>query len=373
MSDFTRQFLNEPWEELTEAPRVYLGAFGKHPAWNDHLDDIGLVTASLVMARRIVYGTGVASQIESATWDKAGTDKTLPTFHHTVFWRRGGETLVGRLWSSKDGKGRALYPMALLAHLVGVSAEGISTDLLPLVREAEARCVASRTSSEVLAVLSEAQARLRRRAAAEVGPVVMPDSRLGLAGLARHATDHPEVLARVVHHLRVNFGLFVSDDRGWAEDSVAVRSKTLRLPRWMDAPGFDALHAWTSLLAALLDPAVPLLAFLHEEHPWIDVVVGEPTPNDFYLLKANAQAVPVVSDIPYQVDPPAQAAANQVLQALASDRIPGQSVLTGKTLVESRTSADRWMARQRGSSGGGGFLRKIFAQSATGFRFPGLS
>jgi hypothetical protein len=52
MSEFAQRFLNEDWENLPQAPRVYVGAFGKHPAWNDHMDDVGLLTSSLVMLRR---------------------------------------------------------------------------------------------------------------------------------------------------------------------------------------------------------------------------------------------------------------------------------------------------------------------------------
>jgi hypothetical protein len=95
MSEFAQRFLNEDWENLPQAPRVYVGAFGKHPAWNDHMDDVGLLTSSLVMLRRSLYGTGIASQIESAAWDRAGADKTLATFDHTLVWRRGRGVVDG--------------------------------------------------------------------------------------------------------------------------------------------------------------------------------------------------------------------------------------------------------------------------------------
>ena len=57
--------MNRGFEAVRGAPRVYIAAFGKHPGWNDHMDDIGLVTESLVEAKRSLYVQGVASQIES--------------------------------------------------------------------------------------------------------------------------------------------------------------------------------------------------------------------------------------------------------------------------------------------------------------------
>ena len=50
--------------------RVILAGFGKHPAWDDHIDDIGLETESLVIAKRVIYSEGIASQISSGAWNQ---------------------------------------------------------------------------------------------------------------------------------------------------------------------------------------------------------------------------------------------------------------------------------------------------------------
>src|SRR6266540_4076018 len=139
MNDFSRLFLNEDWKALPGAPRIYLSAFGKHPGWNDHLDDIGLATNSLIDARRILYG-GIASQIESAAWEKAGPEKVASGFDHILHWSRMGETLTGLMWSSKDGKGRSLYPMITLAHCVGESFDWTINKALPVLEETAVKC-----------------------------------------------------------------------------------------------------------------------------------------------------------------------------------------------------------------------------------------
>ncbi|MBX9735945.1 MAG: hypothetical protein K2X32_03385, partial [Phycisphaerales bacterium] len=45
-----------------------MSAFGKHPAWDDHIDDVGLSTDELVDARRTLYADCIAGSIDSGAW-----------------------------------------------------------------------------------------------------------------------------------------------------------------------------------------------------------------------------------------------------------------------------------------------------------------
>src|SRR5262245_24203118 len=105
-------------------PALYLAAFGKHPGWNDHLDDQGLDTDSLIAAKRLLYVQGISQNIDSGAWENleqvpadAPTQAVgrLDLFRHDFLWhmRQDGNSvmLAGRLWSSSDGKGRDKYPM----------------------------------------------------------------------------------------------------------------------------------------------------------------------------------------------------------------------------------------------------------------------
>ena len=51
------------------APAAYLSAFGKHPGWNDHIDDLGLDTDALVTAKRLLYVQGISQNIDAGAWD----------------------------------------------------------------------------------------------------------------------------------------------------------------------------------------------------------------------------------------------------------------------------------------------------------------
>ena len=86
--------------------RVFTAAFGKHPGWDDHIDDIGLDTDVLVAVKRILYTQGIGSNIDSGSWDKLEENQLVEKFGHTLLWCINGDVVAGRLWSSRDGKGR---------------------------------------------------------------------------------------------------------------------------------------------------------------------------------------------------------------------------------------------------------------------------
>src|SRR5205085_2200920 len=87
------------------APALHLAAFGKHPGWNDHLDDLGLDTAPLVNAKRLLYIQGISQNIDSGAWDKLedtapvsdGTPLLAPIarldlFRHDFLWYMPGDS-----------------------------------------------------------------------------------------------------------------------------------------------------------------------------------------------------------------------------------------------------------------------------------------
>lgn len=371
MSEFVQRFLNEDWENLPQAPRVYVGAFGKHPAWNDHLDDIGLMTTSLAMARRSIYGSGIASQVESAAWDRAGVERTLATFDHTLLWRRGGECVVGRLWSSRDGVGRARYPMAVVAHCVGLKFDFVATEVMPALDTAEAGCVAATATTGVIAALAEAQRGLRMKSGPGGGdPVAVPDSAIGVDGWTAYFSLDRTDLERVFHHLRINFAIFAPGSGKWAEGEGAGKSRVLRLPRVPGSTEAEALNAWLSFVETQVDPAVPLLGLVHRKGNWVDVIVGEPAGTDFFALRAAPAAMPLLTDVPYQLD----ADTRSLLEPLFADittknRMPTRSSLNGETVLENREAADRWLARFRNTSRGGFFGRLLPGAPRHGLRF----
>ena len=355
MNGFARLFLNEDWAGLPDAPRVYLGAFGKHPGWNDHLDDLGLVTSSLIDARRILY-TGVAHQIETAAWEKAGADKVAPGFDHAIHWRRPGETITGLVWSSQDGKGRSLYPMFAIAQCVGQPFSWVADVVVPTLDAAAAKCRTTSSASAVIAVLNDAQQALRRRLAG-LPPAPLADSSLGVTAWAEYCRREPVALQRVLHHLRGQFALFAPGCAEWCENEKQAGSRSVRLPQIPGARPAESLNAWISFLATQVDASVPILGLLRMDRTWVDLIVGEPAPADFFALRALPTAVPLVTDIPYQLDSQILTEWSGLLAEVSGGSLPTTSLFNGESVATNREAAAKWLSRHRPASRSGFFSR----------------
>jgi len=125
MSEFTKSFLRDRIDDTDGSAEVF-GIFGKHPGWDDHIEDLPLPTASLVEAKRLLYVHGIGSQISSGAWARLPAEACLPEFNHHLLWVRGRQFLAGRLWASRDGKRRAHFPMVALVHGINLPLESAS-------------------------------------------------------------------------------------------------------------------------------------------------------------------------------------------------------------------------------------------------------
>src|SRR5690349_1693756 len=163
MSDFYKRFLTEDLRAAgTGSGRaLFLGAFGKHPGWDDHIEDIGLESEGLIAAKRLLYVQGIGGQIDSGAWEKLDPSHQLAAFKHLFLWIRGGQFLLGRLWSSSDGKGRTRYPMIVAAHVAGARLTASAELIFPRLEEIETACVLSRSASDVRQAVDRARAELR--------------------------------------------------------------------------------------------------------------------------------------------------------------------------------------------------------------------
>jgi hypothetical protein len=362
MNDFAKLFLNDDWKSMPDVPRFYVSAFGKHPGWNDHLDDIGVVTDSLVRGKAIIYG-GIAHQVENAVWEKAGAGKVAPGFDHVIHWRRLHESLTGLMWSSRDGKGRSLYPMILLGHCAGQPFDWQAAELLPALREAGEKCRGTASSSMVVAVLDSAQSALRGRLPGQPAGT-QHDSPVGVQKWVAHFARERDVLRRVLHHLNVNCAAFAPGSEAWCGHKQQPRglSYRLRLPAVPGADAAESLNAWLSFLATQLDPAVPLLGLGPQAREWIDVIIGEPSEADLVVLRTLPAAAPVVSDIPYQLSPSLTPDENRIFTDLAQGRLPGVSFLNSADVEANRQKSLQWLGKFRTN-----FLTRLLRSTGSPF------
>ncbi|HWD91486.1 MAG TPA: hypothetical protein VG938_03970 [Verrucomicrobiae bacterium] len=287
-------------------PRIALGAFGKHGGWDDHIPGIGVETEALAAIKQTLYVGGIGSQIDSGVWEKLEPEKGLAGFNHSFLVFQPGHVLFGQLWSSTDRKGRSKYPMVLCLDCAGISPGFILRELAPSLSDLRERCQATNSAEQVMADCGAAQERLR-------GLLNGRNTNIDLPTLEdrRRFLEHPQLgpdrlgLLRILHELgSVPAGAGSRGPQSGARQGG--RSRQFRVPTATASPS-DALLMWGAFLRSAIPSSAPLLLISRDNTDWVDVIVGEPSAADFFCLRASLKALPLATEIPYDLAPDAKA------------------------------------------------------------------
>ncbi|MEY2427156.1 MAG: hypothetical protein QOJ40_41 [Verrucomicrobiota bacterium] len=334
---FQRKKGSRPFQESSE-PRLTLAVFGKHPGWDDHLPGIGVETEALAHVKQAFYVSGIGGQIDSAAWEKLEVDKRLEEFDHIFLWLRQGHSLVGQLWSSTDGKGRLNYPMVLCVDGEGVSPGAMLRSLRPGLDRLRDACQATTSADKVIENCRIAQEQIR---AILSDPSVRTAEATPPIEARRGFLDRPELgperlgLLRVLHELGSAPGVSFNGRPSESGSGNNTRSRHLRLPLASDSRS-QSLLLWASFLRCAVPESVPLLLMARRGVKWLDVVIGEPASDDLFCLQASTTALPLATEIPYDIAPELNAAL-QKLEAkfleLDSGAIPQAAAASQKAEV----------------------------------------
>lgn len=278
-------------------PGVNLTAFGKHPAWGDHIDDLPLPGPELAPFKQALYG-----QIQAALtrWVRSGDNQDrildsgdadadaglLPLDHHAL-WIRDKVFILARIGPSRDRAGRAKFPLVVAAQVQGAApaaAAGVVADALDALFD---RCIATQTQEEVRADLARTSAAIASALATSALPPTDPAE--WRCALATGLTDAPLEVARALRHLRLQ-----------AEGTRAARAPAshLRAPTLNRAPTAAAM-VWIRLLADRM--AEPLLALAPRAEPWLDLF--GPAADAFDLVRIRSTREPLATAIDYDLGP----------------------------------------------------------------------
>ena len=292
MSDFLKTFLRErigdedrPWE--------HFGIFGKHPGWNDHIEDLPLPTMSMAMAKQLLYVQGIGSQISSGAWARLTDEVRLADFDHAFLWLRGRSFLVGRMWASRDGKKRAHFPMVALVQGGSVARDAMLGSILAQLERVALGCRAARSAEQVREVIASAED-------ASAAPVE-------LSANGEHSTFRAsrEAVLKIARDFRQN------------------PSPCTRLPADPnDLPG--SLRFWSRVCAALAPADFPLLFVAPLREPWVDLLINEPAADKFFCLRACPPAVPVAPGATAD-GPTEELDADEIAKTVAAGRSPAGS------------------------------------------------
>ncbi|NIP22691.1 MAG: hypothetical protein GWN67_01965 [Phycisphaerae bacterium] len=298
--------------------RVFIAAFGKHPGWDDHIDDIGLETDVLVTVKRILYIQGIGSNIDSGSWDKLEDDQRLEKFGHVFVWCMNGDLVVGRLWSSRDGKGRSSYPMVVCVQCSKLSLPWVLTNILPRLEEIEQACIGTTSADDVHRIIEDARNQIRQLVSQDCEParkIKLKCSHV-LAQLAELPEMGPnrEGLHRILYHIDREIVHAGSGSGKGGE----LRPGLIRLPISAPAEQENVL-LWTNFLLAKFGLNTHILVIMPLRNCWIDIVIGEPQGLHLYCLRGSVSVVPLTSSIPYRLDSEFLAQTNQLIDDSKSD------------------------------------------------------
>jgi hypothetical protein len=140
-----------------------------------------------------------------------------------MLMRARGDLLVARFWSSKDGKGRAKYPMAVVVQARGVGLEWALNTVLPELDVLLGRCEGAGAAAQVVAALDSTRDSLRAKAVSGASGVeaTVP------AGFMKRLAERPEMgpnrqgLGRVLYQLQREMGPMVRGAGGPAGNGGA--------------------------------------------------------------------------------------------------------------------------------------------------------
>jgi hypothetical protein len=273
MSRFLKVFLRDPI-----GAGIQLAAFGKHPAWDDHLDDIGLSTESLALTKQLLYSEGIATQLASGAWDQLEKSGQAVDFDHRFVWGRDQQAIVGAIWASTDRKRRARFPLIICAQ-ARLDSPRASPLLLDYVGELGALCRIAKTQEELLSAFGRAQSELSRVTL----PSVVSNLFSGITALEENSI-RPSLVT-------LSAGLKSKLPRGPLETGKASGSRFRLLG--ISSQTRDNLSFWVAYLATQCAGAgLPYFVIAASGRRWIDLIVGEPRPNDFFCLRADENALP---------------------------------------------------------------------------------
>src|SRR6187402_605253 len=123
--------MNPPASSSRSVLPAAFAIFGKHPAWADHMEDLGLATPALAAFKRQFYVDGLGGCVARSVWSEDLPGGAPPPYDHGLLTVAAEGWIAARFVHSLDAGGRGQYP--LVACLQGTDDEelGASAAIWP--------------------------------------------------------------------------------------------------------------------------------------------------------------------------------------------------------------------------------------------------
>lgn len=269
-------------------PEVAL--FGKHPGWSDHIS-LPLPTAALRNLRQVVYHIGIQSIIERGLWANLPEADLIP-FGHWFAAGHGNAWVVGRFWASADKIGRRDYPMVACIDFANAPVTRAIEFASPILRELETACRSATTSADVLRSLETSRAKVGQWTGTGPAPPTHESA-------VRILESHDDLKAVNQPLLRVLSAWAPLLDRGIGQMILSrekpVAPAPVRVP-WCAENVEAALTRWAHFCTEIAGSKYPTFLASPDGHRWIDVILGQPGPEDLAVLRRSAGSFPSIVD-----------------------------------------------------------------------------
>ena len=285
--------LNEATEPLFQETnsRLHLALFGKHPCWNDHIEDIGLKTPSLLEFKRRLYYEGISGRLDCGAWRDLPPEHRIESFDHELLWTGSTGVIFAILWHSSDGGGRAAYPMVAAAHFLTARLPAMVGPVFEALQQVAEDC---RNAHDRQAV-GDAQARGVERLIQAARKLVPMSAQTWDRSCREDFINHDGFGASGDGFARLFYALT-------EYQSLNPSARNTFCYRLTDGgAGTESLNLWQTLLRPQLDAAPALLLSRCRATTWVDAMAGDFPAEEFFRLKAAAGEIPLVTDIPYHL------------------------------------------------------------------------
>ncbi|RYD37363.1 MAG: hypothetical protein EOP87_03665 [Verrucomicrobiaceae bacterium] len=308
--------LDEPPDTVKAADgsRIPLAVFGKHRAWSDHLEDIGLDTPSLGRFKQSFYSEGIRTNLDTGAWEQLSAEGKTVDWDHQLFMTGPRGMILARLWASTDGRGRRSYPMIAATHLPTSRLPADLTPLLDALELAKEQCSSADTQDAVHSAIVSGKIALEY-AVRNLSPMPAegPPEESRVRFLQSLGAEPGEIgFRRILHVMLADLAAFSKNRK-----QPDVRPRHFRVPSSPGDRGKGFLM-WHTFFQPHIPEGTPWTIIAPNDAGWADVSIGG-TDSDFvHLTRLNGEGMPPLSDIPYSLAPEDEALFGGILSSFST-------------------------------------------------------
>jgi hypothetical protein len=223
--------------------------------------------------------------------------------------------LNGLLWSSSDSHRRTQYPLVLIAETHRRHELDLVRQIQQALLQTKRRCVEATEQTAVARAVLELRASLQR---------FSPRQPAEMIGVQLSPTFQPgaDELARVLHELRGSCS-HLSSSR-WSATASSDGASLVRVRLSTNNP-MDLLD-WMAVVSTQVHPAVSLLGFAERSAGIGDLLLGTPTAQNFFCLRASPRSLPFTTDIPFEIASGLREYASNLIHGIKQGQRPARSV-----------------------------------------------